>query len=431
MNGLLPPIEFGDGDYAKIASQIRRRIRDGRTVEKETRKIIATVRRGGDPALVRLTAELDGAEIGGRIRVSAGEIAGAARRVDRRLLEAMRFSLSRIGKTQGQLLRRLAFSYVSEGFVVRTFAKGLPSVGCYIPGGRAAYASTVLMTAGLAKLAGVKRIVVCTPPRRDGSVDDAILAAASICGVDEVYRVGGAQSIAALAYGTKSIARVAKVVGPGGLYVATAKRLVSSDVQIDFFAGPTEIVVVGDGTTDPRDAAWDLVGQAEHGGDTLCGLITWDAKLAKKVRDQLTSISSRSARKEFVRAALARGFSVLCSGPEEAVGIVNALAPEHLELMMENPREFGARVENAGLILSGRYAPGAASDYCVGTDHVIPTEGYASSRSSLSVLDFVKLTWTVEGSRSGLRAVLPNLKLLAEAEGLPNHFLSAESRFKR
>jgi len=305
-------------------------------------------------------------------------------------------------------------------------------VGCYIPGGRAAYASTVLMTAGVAKMAGVRRVVVCTPPDRDGTVNDAILAAASLCGVDEVYRVGGAQSVAALAYGTESVPRVAKIVGPGGLYASVAKRLVSVDVPIDFFAGPTEVVVVGDGTTDARLAAWDLVGQAEHGQDSMCGLITWDAGLAREVRTQVAEILSAGVeREEFVRGALARGFTVVCRDAEEAAGIVNALAPEHVELMMEDAKGFSAMVENAGLVLCGRYAPCAASDYCVGTDHVIPTEGYAAVRSGLSVLDFVRLNWAVEGTRDGLRAVLPPLRQLAGAEGLPNHYRSVEARFRR
>ena len=231
--------------------------------------------------------------------------------------------------------------------------------------------------------------------------------------------------------GPESVPKVSKIVGPGGLYVSVAKRLVSRDVQIDFFAGPTEIVVVGDGTTDPGAAAWDLVGQAEHGQDSLCGLITWDAGLARKVRELVARISSGVEREEHVRGALARGFTLICPDRESAAEMVNALAPEHLELMMDDPRAFSAGIENAGLILSGKYAPCAASDYCVGTDHVIPTEGYASVRSSLSVLDFVKLNWVVEGTREGLKSVLPSLRQLAGAEGLPNHYRSVESRFKR
>jgi histidinol dehydrogenase len=432
-NDLIPlvKVERREG-YPGVAARIRGRARDLSAVEERTREIIARVRRDGDAALRELTLELDRADIGERVRVGGDEIEGAAGRVDGDLLEAMRFSLGRIRRTQGQLLRRLSYSHVSNGFVVRTAARGLPSVGCYIPGGRAAYASTVLMTAGVAKMAGVRRVVVCTPPDRDGTVNDAILAAASLCGVDEVYRVGGAQSVAALAYGTESIPRVAKIVGPGGLYASVAKRLVSADVPIDFFAGPTEIVVVGDGTTDARLAAWDLVGQAEHGQDSMCGLVTWDAGLAREVRANVAEILSAGVeREEFVRGALARGFTVVCRDAIEAAGIVNALAPEHVELMMEDARSFSAMVENAGLVLCGKYAPCAASDYCVGTDHVIPTEGYAAVRSALSVLDFVRVNWAVEGTRDGLRAVLPPLRQLAGAEGLPNHYRSVEARFRR
>ena len=431
MNELLPLIRAEGKDPARLAARIRGRRRDLASVEEGAQKIIARVRSEGDSALRQLTLELDHAEIRERIRLDREEVDGALARVDPRLLNAMKFSLNRIKKTQGQLLHRLSYSYVSDGFVVRTVAKGLPSVGCYIPGGRAAYASTVLMTAGVAKLAGVERVVVCTPPNRDGAVNDAILAAASLCGVDEIYRIGGAQSIAALAYGTESVPKVSKIVGPGGLYASVAKRLVSGDVQIDFFAGPTEIVVVGDRTTDARVAAWDLVGQAEHGQDSLCGLITWDSGLAESVREEVVRISSGVERGEFVRGALARGFAVVCRDRDAAAEIVNALAPEHLELMIDDPGAFSEKVENAGLVLTGMYAPCAASDYCVGTDHVIPTEGYASVRSSLSVLDFVKLRWTVEGTKAGLKAVLPSLKVLAEAEGLPNHYRSAESRFTR
>jgi histidinol dehydrogenase len=431
MNQLLPLTRLGREDYSEAAARIRRRTGDLSAVEERAQAIIADVKRRGDEALRELTLELDHAEIGEAIRVDEGVVRSSIARVDPKLLDAMRFSLGRIRKTQGQLLRRLTYTYVSNGFVVRTAARGLPSVGCYIPGGRAAYASTVLMTAGVAKLAGVRRVVVCTPPGSDGAVSDAILAACSLCGVDEVYRVGGAQSIAALAYGTDSVPKVSKIVGPGGLYVAVAKRLVSRDVQIDFFAGPTEIIVVGDGATDARAAAWDLVGQAEHGADTLCGLITWDTGLAAEVREHVSRIASSAERGEHVRGALAGGFTLLCRDEESAAGIVNALAPEHLELMMKDPRRFAAMVDNAGMILSGKYAPCAASDYCVGTDHVIPTQGDAAARSNLSVLDFVKLNWNVEGTRDGLRAVLPSLKRLAMAEGLPNHYKSAESRFKR
>jgi histidinol dehydrogenase len=432
MKELIPLIRVKRRDAVRVASQIRRRADDLLPAEKRVSDIVADVRKNGDAALFRYSQEFEGVDLrGAGLAIPADEIKEAGQRVDGALLDAMRFSLRRIRRTQGQLLERLSFSYVSEGYVIRTAPKPIPSVGCYIPGGRAAYASTVLMTAGVAKLAGVKRVVLCTPPGKDGKVKDAILAAASVCGVDEVYRVGGAQSIAALAYGTKTVKRVSKIVGPGGFYVSVAKRLVSAETMIDFFAGPTELIVVGDSTTDPRLAAWDLVGQAEHGGDSICGLVTWDSKLASRVRSEVARIVPKVERREFVEACLARGFTALCPDGETAAELLNALAPEHLQLMIKSARDYAPLIENAGLILSGEYAPCAASDYCIGTDHVIPTEGYAKVRTGLSALDFVKLNWVVEGTRRGLRSLLPSLKELALAEGLPNHYRSVESRFRK
>ncbi|HUH99919.1 MAG TPA: histidinol dehydrogenase, partial [Nitrososphaerales archaeon] len=370
---------------------------------------------------------------GDEILVTKEEILAASERVDPKLLDAMRFALGRIRRTQGQLLSRLPFSYVAEGYVIRCVVRPLDSVGCYIPGGRASYASTVLMTAGLAKLAGVKRVVICTPPASDKGlrISDSILAAAHLCGVNSVFRVGGAQSIAAMAYGTESIPKVSKIVGPGGLYVSAAKKIVSADVPIDFLAGPTEMVVVGDAKADARLAAWDIMGQAEHGQDSICGLVTWDEGFAKGVKKIVDEVSPKLERKDYVIGCLERGFAALCKDRRTAIELVNQLAPEHLELMMEDAKEAAESISNAGLILTGDYAPGAASDYVIGTDHVLPTEGVAKLRSGLSVLDFVKVGWVVEGTRKGLKTVLPSLKELALAEGLPNHFLSAQSRFRR
>jgi histidinol dehydrogenase len=431
MNELLPLITANRRNVPEIAAEIRGRIADNGVVEDRAAAIIAKVRGQGDRALLRYSRELDHAEIDGKLRVEDEEVRSAVRRVDTKLADAMRFSLTRIRRTQGQLLRRLSFSYVANGFVIRSEPRPIRSVGCYVPGGRASYASTVLMTAGVAKLAGVKRVVLCTPPNSQGKVNDAILAAAAICGVDEVYRIGGAQSIAALAYGTESIAPVDKVVGPGGIYVAVAKKLVSQDVPIDFFAGPTELVIVADSTTDPKLVAWDLVGQAEHGEDTLCCLVTWDKGLAERVRAEVAVISRQAERKEFVRGALEGGFTALCSDRETALELVNAVAPEHLEIVVKDPRNFSRGVENAGLVLLGKYTPCAASDYCIGTDHVIPTQGSAALRGGLSVLDFLKLNWTAEGTKAGLKATLPSLEALALSEGLSNHYRSVQARFRK
>jgi histidinol dehydrogenase len=430
---LLPLIRVEKkADAKKVAGRIRAGPDGLSAAIKGAEDIVGAVRAEGDAALVRYSKELDGVAIrGSGLRVKEEEIAAAAQRVSPRLLDAMRFALKRIRRTQGQLLSRLSFSYVADGYSLRCVARPLESVGCYVPGGRASYASTVLMTAGVAKLAGVKRVVVCTPPSRGtGAVSDAILAATKLCGVDEVYRVGGAQGIAALAYGTESIPSVSKIVGPGGLYVSAAKKVVSADVPIDFLAGPTEMVVLGDGGTDARLAAWDLMAQAEHGQDSICGLVTWDEGLARDVRKVVEKVSPTLDRREYVQGCLKRGFTALCKDREVAIELVNSLAPEHLELMVEDGAEIADSVSNAGLILTGVYAPGAASDYCIGTDHVLPTEGVARLRAGLSALDFVKVNWVVGGTKQGLRASLPYLKELAMAEGLPNHYLSAESRFR-
>ncbi len=428
---LLPLIEVqSKSGVAKVVAKVRGGQRDLSQVMKRAGAIVETVRKDGDAALVFFAKEIDAVDLSsGDMRVTRAEIEGAAARVDPKLTEAMRFALKRITRTQGQLLSRIPFSYVSDGFTTRSVVRPLDSVGCYIPGGKAAYASTVLMTAGVARQAGVKRVVVCTPAGKDANVADAILAAAKLCGVDEVYRIGGAQAIAALAYGTKTIPKVSKIVGPGGMYVSAAKKIVSSDVPIDFFAGPTEMVVVADGKADARLAAWDLIAQAEHGTDGICCLVTTDKKTAAKVKGIAEKVTPKLERKEFVQETLRKSFAIVCNGRETAVQVVNALAPEHMELMVENAAEMAQAIENAGLVLVGEFAPGAASDYVIGTDHVLPTEGAAMLRAGLTALDFVKVSWVVEGSRRGLKAALPSLKELALAEGLPNHFLSAKSRF--
>jgi histidinol dehydrogenase len=436
---LLPLIRVDKKTEAKkIAGRIRAGQEGLSVAIKGAGRIVRTVRGKGDEALVRYSKELDGVTLRpGRFAVPKEEVAAAAERVSSELLDAMRFALKRIQRTQGQLLRRLPFTYVANGYVIRCVVRPLDSVGCYIPGGRASYASTVLMTAGVAKLAGVKRVVLCTPPSGggkngdEGKISDAILAAAKLCGVDTVYRVGGAQSIAALAYGTKSIPRVSKIVGPGGRYVSAAKKIVSADVPIDFIAGPTEMVVVGDEDTDARLAAWDLMAQAEHGEDSICGLVTWDERLARDVRREVEKVSPTLERRDFVRGCLRRGFTALCKDRDTAIELVNYLAPEHLELMVDGAEETADSISNAGLILTGPYAPAAASDYSIGTDHVLPTEGVARLRSGLTALDFVKVGWVVGGTKQGLKMLLPSLKELAMAEGLPNHFLSAQARFRK
>ena len=412
------------------ASRVRARSEATSEVEERVHEIVRSVKSEGDGAVRRYSLLFDRVDLAGKpLRVSSQEIRAAVRRTDPQFLKSMEDASARLRTVQGLLMKRMKLSISHNGFSIDVSPVPLDSVGCYVPGGRAKYASTVLMTAGVAKLAGVKRVVVCSPPARGGRIDDAVLSAASYCEVDEVYRVGGAQAMAALAYGTETIRKVEKVVGPGGRYPTIAKSILSADVDTDFVAGPTELVVVADEGVDPELVAWDLIGQAEHGDETMCGLVALSPRVADGVRRELERITPRVSRRETVEAALRNGFAALCSDETTAAEFVNALAPEHLEILTAKPERFAARVSGAGLKLLGPHSPCAATDYIVGTDHVIPTGGFARRRGGLSVLDFVKLDWSVRGSPSGLKRILPSLASLAIEEGFENHYRSVASRF--
>ncbi|MGA9754099.1 MAG: histidinol dehydrogenase, partial [Desulfobaccales bacterium] len=287
------------------------------------------------------------------------------------------------------------------------------------------------MTAVPAKIAGVPRVAVCSPSDAKGKVNPLVLVAADICGVDEVYKVGGAQAIAALAYGTKSIKPVCKIVGPGSKYVTTAKVLVSKDVAIDMPAGPSEVLVLADESADARLIAYDMVSQAEHGGDSVSGVITTSENVAQKVQENLTSITASAERGEKVSESLSKyGFIIVCKSIDEAISLANQFSPEHLEVMTTNPKEIAQKL-TAGLILLGPYSPVALSDYGSGTNHVLPTGGFAQSFSGLSVFDFMRRVSIVESTRTGLVNVKDTIKVLSEAENLPNHNKAIQARFEK
>ena len=287
------------------------------------------------------------------------------------------------------------------------------------------------MTAVPAKVAGVPRIVVCSPPNAEGTVNPLVLVAADICGVDEVYKVGGAQAIAALAYGTETIKPVSKIVGPGSKYVTMAKVLVSTDVAIDMPAGPSEVLVLSDDSADARLIAYDMISQAEHGGDSVAGLVTTSEKTALQVQENLAKLAVSAPRGEKVSEALEKhGFIIVCSSMDEAVALVNRFAPEHLEVMADNAKVLAEKL-TAGLILIGPYSPVALSDYCSGTNHVLPTGGFAQAFSGLSAVDFTRRVSIVESSKAGLEKVKNSIKVMTEAENLPNHSKAVEARFSK
>ena len=330
------------------------------------------------------------------------------------------------------MLSQACFKKSQDGVTVQNVLRAIESVGCYVPGGQAAYPSTLVMAAVPARAAGVPRIVVCSPPNAEGRVNPLILAAADICGVNEVYKVGGAQAIAALAYGTETIKPVKKIVGPGSKYVTIAKILVSKDVTIDMPAGPSEVLVLADKTANPKFIALDMISQVEHGGDSVAGLITTSKKLAEEVQTFLSNTAIGLDRREIVEKALEQyGFIIICSNMAEAIDLANAFAPEHVELMMQDPEKTAEKITSAGIILVGSYSPVALSDYATGTNHVLPTGGFGRAFSGLSALDFARRVSIVESSKEGLYSVREHVKVMTEAENLPNHFEAVKARFKK
>jgi histidinol dehydrogenase len=401
-------------------------------VDCSVKAIINQVKANGDGALVEFAQKFDKAELNLRaLKVKAGEIKEAYNKAIPEQVFALKFMKEKVNAYQKQLLTQTEIKTTGDGISVQTVLRPIESVGCYVPGGQAAYPSTLIMTAVPAKVAGVPRIVVCSPSNAKGKVNPLVLVAADICGVDEVYRVGGAQAIAALAYGTKTIKPVRKIVGPGSKYVTAAKVQVSTDVAIDMPAGPSEVLVLADESADARLIAFDMVSQAEHGGDSVVGLITTSERVALQVQETLAKVAALAERGEKVSEALAKyGFIIVCKSIDEAVGLVNQFAPEHLEVMTANAKELAEKL-TAGLILIGPYSPVALSDYGSGTNHVLPTGGFAQSFSGLSALDFMRRVSIVESSRTGLERVKDSIKVMAEAENLPNHYKAIQARFEK
>jgi histidinol dehydrogenase len=285
------------------------------------------------------------------------------------------------------------------------------------------------MCAVPAKVAGVKRVVAISPPRKDSTIDPLTLVTADICGVDEFYKAGGAHGIAALAYGTQSIKKVNKIVGPGGMFVTGAKLIASSNVSTDMIAGPTELLIYADGTANPRLIAVDLISQAEHSMDTVCGLVTTSNKLASQVQEHVESIVQNITRLDIVKSSLQKnGFITICKNNDACIEFVNEFAPEHLEIMCKNPESIAKKVDSAGIVLVGQYAPSSASDYCLGSNHVLPTLGFAKSRASLSVLDFIRIVNKVKVTKAGLAQVDIAINEIASAEGLLNHYKAVRAR---
>jgi histidinol dehydrogenase len=388
----------------------------------------------GDSALFDYTEKFDGVRLNS-LKVTDEEIKKAYNKVTTEQVHSIKIMKERLIMGEKVLLKRLrGIVMSSRGVRVQRIVRPVSSVGCYIPGGKARYPSTMVMCAIPAKVAGVKRVVALSPPLRDGTVDPLTLVAADICDVDEFYKVGGAHGITALAFGTPTISKVSKIVGPGGIFVTIAKILASSKVSIDMIAGPTELLIYADSKADPKLIAFDLISQSEHSYDTLCGLVTTSKEFAVQVTDTLQSILEKSTikRADIVKRSLEEnGFIAVCRNESAAVEFINELAPEHLEIIATNARTVSKNIISAGLVLIGKYTPSSASDYCLGSNHVLPTSGFSKSRASLSVLDFVKIVNTVQATKLGLKKVEPIVKQISMAEGLTNHYEAIRERFKK
>lgn len=391
--------------------------------------IIADVRRRGDQALMEFTEKFEGVRLGAdRLRVSGEEIEEAYSKVSSEQIVAIETAKRRIEEFERAILSRISLDHVNgSGVIISRRYRPIRSAGCYVPGGRFPYPSTLLMTAVPAKVAGVPRVIVCTPPARDGKVHPLTLVAADICRVDEVYRVGGAHAIAALAYGTETIKPVEKIVGPGNRYVLAAKMIVSRDVPIDHPAGPSEVMVLADGGADPRYVALDLISQAEHGPDSIAILVSPSERLSREVLREATRLISGHG----LGGGASGEILILEAGDiDEALEFVNDFAPEHLEIIAEDADGLSERVRSAGLILIGPSTPVALSDYCIGTNHVLPTGGYSHAYQSLSVLSFVRLVNIVKCQPDALRKLSTSAKTLAISEGLMWHAMAIDERVR-
>lgn len=390
--------------------------------------IVEDVRIRGDAALRELTSKLDGVEID-RFRVSHESIDEAVSRCDQRIAAALTRAAAQIREFHERQLEQSWFAVREDGALVGAKVTPLDSVGVYVPGGRALYPSTLLMNALPASVAGVKRIVVVTPPSADGSLDPAILKACELSGVTEIYSVGGAQAIAALAYGTDQIAAVDKITGPGNAFVAAAKKLVSGDVGIDMIAGPSEVCVVADESADPALVAIDLMAQAEHDPLATCYLVTFSADYADRVEKEISKHLADSTRAQITTASLEdQGLIVICADLEQALSAVNVIAPEHLELHIANPMESLGSIRHAGAIFLGEWTPEAVGDYVAGPNHTLPTGGTARFSSPLTVEQFVKKSSIIQYSRAALEADAPAIIAIAEHEGLWAHAQSVKLR---
>jgi histidinol dehydrogenase len=421
------------GDLEDLRDRLPAPKAGGEGPVQAVREILVAVKKGGDRAVVELTKRFDGVTPAS-LRVPPAEVRAASAQIAPELRHALEEAAGAIRSFhEAERAAHPGFEHKSEhGVITRELLVPVGRAGCYAPGGRAPLASTVLMTVILAQVAGVEEVALCSPPGPDGRVSAAVLAAAAVAGMEEVYAVGGAQAIAAMAYGTETLRPVDVIVGPGNLYVATAQRLVAEEGVVGVpsaFAGPSEVVVVADASAPATYAALDLVVQAEHGPDGLAWLVTWSEEVAEAVEEAVERFAAESPRRREVTATLEQGgWSVLVDGPAQAMDVCNAVAPEHLELITVSPEALVPLVRSAGAVFCGPWAPASVGDYVAGPSHVLPTARSARFSSALGTQDFLKRVHVVNLDEAALRRVAPYVAAIAGAEGLAAHAGSVLAR---
>ncbi len=415
-----------DSQQKNVIAELKRIINRGETATEEVaaavKSVVERVRKEGDPAVLEYTEKFDKAKLTLKdIRVSPHEIRNAYANVEARKVEALKLAAQNIRAFHEKQKMSSWVTQEADGVILGQLARPIRSAGIYVPGGKACYPSSVLMNVIPAMVAGVEQLVMCSPAP-GGELNPYILVAADIAGVTEIYKIGGAQAVAAMAYGTATVPRVDKIVGPGNIYVATAKRYVFGQVDIDMIAGPSEILVIADDTADPAFVASDLLSQAEHDELASSILITTSRELAEKVDAEVERQLANLVRKEIARKAIDRfGAIVLAAGLKDAAEISNSIAPEHLELAVEKPFELLTHIRNAGAIFLGHYTPEPVGDYIAGPNHVLPTGGTARFFSPLSTDSFMKKSSLIFYTKEGLDRVSEAVMQIADVEGLEAH----------
>jgi histidinol dehydrogenase len=412
---------------AKIIGRCGTRAGD---VEKRVEEIVTAVQRHGDRAVLRYTAQFDHVRLrAATMEVTAAEIGAAVAQVSRKDLSILRLAAKRIAAFHRRQMLKSWHYHDPLGMVLGQRITPLERVGVYVPGGKASYPSTVLMNAIPAKVAGVKEIVMTSPIGGDGAI---ILAAAHVAGIDRIFRVGGAQAIAALAFGTRTIPKVDKIVGPGNIFVATAKRMVFGEVNIDSIAGPSEILLLADDSADPAHVAADMLSQAEHDELAAALCVTTSNAVARKIQQAVEQRLVSTKRQEISLRALQKyGAIIVARGQKEMIDLANTIAPEHIELLVRQPEKMARQIRNAGAMFLGPYSAPPLGDYLAGPNHVLPTGGSARFFSPLGTYDFLKRTTIIHAERRGLKALASKITHLARLEGLDDHARAVEVRFSK